>query len=388
MARLAHTQYFIEGATSRDPRDILRETLLAPTVTGSPLENACRIIRKYEPEGRGYYSGVIALIGRDARQQRALDSAILIRTADIDRGGRVRIGVGATLVRHSDPVSEVEETWAKLAGLRDALRESTVTGALGAHPRVRAALERRNDTVAGFWRAERGTAARPAPALSGRRVLVVDAEDTFTSMLEHQLRSLGLVVTVARFDEPYSFEGHDLVVLGPGPGDPRDVAHPKIAHLGAAVRTLLAEQRPFLAVCLSHQVLSLEVGLDVARREVPNQGLQRRIDLFGTPEDVGFYNSFAARGHADEFTHRELGPLRVSRDPETGEVHALLGNRFASLQFHAESLLTRNGVRIVGELLTKVLRDEAVPRGPRPEPGVRRAAPAARQGSPVHTVSR
>lgn len=35
MARLAHTEYFIEGETNRDVRDILRETLLAPTVTGS-----------------------------------------------------------------------------------------------------------------------------------------------------------------------------------------------------------------------------------------------------------------------------------------------------------------------------------------------------------------
>lgn len=36
MARLAHTEYFIEGRTDRDPREILRETLFAPTVTGSP----------------------------------------------------------------------------------------------------------------------------------------------------------------------------------------------------------------------------------------------------------------------------------------------------------------------------------------------------------------
>ena len=49
---------------------------------------------------------------------------------------------------------------------------------------------------------------------------MVDAEDTFTSMLTVQLRSLGLVVDVRRFDEPYAFDGHDLVVMGPGPGDP------------------------------------------------------------------------------------------------------------------------------------------------------------------------
>ncbi|MFF9677803.1 chorismate-binding protein, partial [Streptomyces eurythermus] len=107
MARLAHTEYFIEGKSDHDPRTILRETLFAPTVTGSPLESACRVIHRYEPRGRGYYSGVIALIGQDERGWRTLDSSILIRTADIDDTGRLRIGVGATLVRHSDPASEV-----------------------------------------------------------------------------------------------------------------------------------------------------------------------------------------------------------------------------------------------------------------------------------------
>ncbi|HHO8258160.1 TPA: phenazine biosynthesis protein PhzE, partial [Pseudomonas aeruginosa] len=43
MAHLAHTEYFIEGQTSRDVREVLRETLFAPTVTGSPLESACRV---------------------------------------------------------------------------------------------------------------------------------------------------------------------------------------------------------------------------------------------------------------------------------------------------------------------------------------------------------
>ncbi|RBL81579.1 phenazine-specific anthranilate synthase component I, partial [Streptomyces cavourensis] len=100
MARLAHTEYFIEGHSDRDPRDILRETMFAPTVTGSPLESACRVINQYEPEGRGYYSGVVALLGRDEEGGHALDSSILIRTADISAAGRLRIGVGATLVRH------------------------------------------------------------------------------------------------------------------------------------------------------------------------------------------------------------------------------------------------------------------------------------------------
>ncbi|QIJ65854.1 anthranilate synthase family protein [Streptomyces sp. JB150] len=362
MARLAHTEYFIEGRSTRDPREILRESMFAPTVTGSPLESACRVISRYEPEGRGYYSGVVALIGRDARGGHALDSSILIRTADIDATGRVRIGVGATLVRHSRPESEVAETRAKAAGLLAALqtdapadRAPSAAVRFGDHPDVRAALERRNTSLAGFWLAGDADRTRTAPDLPVSRVLVVDAEDTFTSMIDHQLRSLGLDVTVRRFDEPYSFDGHDLVVMGPGPGDPRDTGHPKIAHLRSAIDTLLAERRPFLAVCLSHQVLSMRLGLPLVRREVPNQGVQHEIDLFGSRERVGFYNTFAARSAEDKADCPGVGVVEVSRDPGTGEVHALRGPHFASMQFHAESVLTQDGVRIVGTLMSEVL---------------------------------
>ncbi|MEV6957690.1 anthranilate synthase family protein [Streptomyces sp. NPDC051207] len=353
MARLAHTEYFIEGRTARDPRDILRETLFAPTVTGSPLENACRVIGRHEPRGRGYYSGVVALIGRDERGERALDSSILIRTADIAGDGRLRIGVGATLVRHSDPASEVAETAAKAAGLLAAI-ESGGPSRFANHPRVREALERRNATLAGFWLGN-GQGSSPDPALIGRRVLVVDAEDTFTSMLDHQLRSMGLRVTVSRFDEPYSLDGHDLVVMGPGPGDPRDTGHPKIAHLRATVRALLDGRRPFLAVCLSHQMLCTLLGFPLVRRAVPNQGAQKEIDLFGVRERVGFYNTFAARSPEDKLDCQGVGVVEISRDPGTGEVHALRGPHFASMQFHAESVLTQDGVRIVGDLIKEVL---------------------------------
>ena len=67
MARLTHSEYVLTGAAALDVRDVLRETLLAPTVTGSPLENAFRVIARHESTGRGHYSGVLALIGRDAR---------------------------------------------------------------------------------------------------------------------------------------------------------------------------------------------------------------------------------------------------------------------------------------------------------------------------------
>lgn len=354
MSRLAHTEYFIEGRTTSDPREVLRETMFAPTVTGSPLESACRVIARHEPQGRGYYSGIIALIGHDQDGGRTLDSSILIRTADIDRRGRVRIGVGATLVRHSDPAAEVAETRAKAASLLSALGGDE-PACLAEHPSVRAALAQRNATVAGFWLSAVEDRSKPEAALAGRSVLVVDAEDAFTSMLDHQLRSLGLRVTVRRFDERHDLDNYDLVVMGPGPGDPRETDDRKITHLRRAIRALLVRRRPFLAVCLSHQVLSLELGFPLIRREEPNQGVQRRIDLFGLPERVGFYNTFAACSQDDKVHCDHIGAVEVSRDQQTGEVHAMRGPRFASMQFHAESLLTRDGVRILATTIKEVL---------------------------------
>lgn len=156
--------------------------------------------------------------------------------ADTDHSGRLNLGVGVTLGRHSNPEAEVAETRAKVAGLRAALgiHNQFSTGPrsqsmpakaprqLAAHPEVRKALDLRNATLARFWLDPPCSADQAGP-LTGRRVLVIDAEDTFTAMLSHQLRSLGLRVTITRFDQAIEHpENFDLVVIGSSPGDPNN----------------------------------------------------------------------------------------------------------------------------------------------------------------------
>ncbi|WP_436846680.1 anthranilate synthase family protein [Streptomyces niveus] len=364
MARLAHTEYFIEGRTRRDVREILRETLFAPTVMGGPVESAARVIARHEPRGRGYYSGVAALISDEPSGGRSMDSAILIRTADIAPDGGMSLAVGATLVRHSSPEAEAAETRAKAAGLLDALgaepsvtpgTDPVVARRFADHPVVREALRARNTGIADFWLAS--TAARPVtvPELEGLKILVVDAEDAFTAMMVQQLEALGPTAEVLRYDAPYALDGYDLVIMGPGPGNPLALHDPKIAALDAAVERLLADRIPFLAVCLSHQVLSRRLGLDLSRRAEPNQGVQRSIDLFGRPERVGYYNTFAAVSRTGHRDVPGVGRVRVSGDPATGEVDMLRGPHFASFQFHAESVLTVDGPRLFADALRGVL---------------------------------
>ncbi|MFJ8543265.1 anthranilate synthase family protein [Streptomyces sp. NPDC093586] len=365
MAHLAHTEYELRGRSSLDVRDVLRETMFAATVTGSPVQNACRVIERHEVGGRRYYAGALALLGRDPGGAQTLDSPILIRTADIDADGRLRVPVGATLVRGSDPAGEVAETHAKAAGVLAALgvrparpRAEAGRPKLADDPRVRAALDGRRASLAPFWLRMQ----EPSDALTGH-ALVVDAEDTFTAMLAHVLRSAGLGVTVRRYDMPGLREtvlGHDgPVVLGPGPGDPSDPADPKMRFLRALTADVLRDNRHgVLGVCLGHELIAAELGLDIVRKEVPYQGAQTEIDLFGRRETVGFYNSFTARCDDEAAARLAAQGVEVSRNAGH-EVHALRGpgraggvprTAFAGVQFHPESVLTLNGAAIVREL--------------------------------------
>ncbi|MFK4802054.1 anthranilate synthase family protein [Streptomyces sp. MPA0124] len=364
MAHLAHTEYELRGKSSLDAREVLRETMFAATVTGSPVQNACRVIERHESGGRGYYAGALALLGRGpgdgpggAAGPQTLDSPILIRTADIDADGRLRVPVGATLVRGSDPAGEVAETHAKAAGVLAALgvrpsrpRAEAERPKLADDPRVRAALDGRRASLAPFWLRMQ----EPSAALSGH-ALVVDAEDTFTAMLAHVLRSSGLTVSVRRYDEPGLREavlGHEggPVVLGPGPGDPSDPSDPKMRFLRSLTAEVLGTHRHgVLGVCLGHELIAAELGLGIVRKEVPYQGAQTEIDLFGRRETVGFYNSFTARCDDEAALELAAHGVEVSRSAG-GEVHALRGDGFAGVQFHPESVLTLNGTAIVREL--------------------------------------
>ena len=142
---------------------------------------------RYEPAGRGYYGGALALIGRDAggardpgladphphrrhrRRRRGCGSAVgatLVRGLGPGRGGRRRRGPRPP---GCSPRCD--------AGSRPARLGRTPGGT----PRRCGSA---TSEVGRFWlRTPLRTAARPArrPALGRATVLVVDAEDTFTA---------------------------------------------------------------------------------------------------------------------------------------------------------------------------------------------------------------
>lgn len=372
MSRLTHTEYVLRGRSRLDPRDILRETMFAPTVTGSPMQNACTVITRHERTPRGYYSGVAALFTprtdtiADGESTHDLDAPILIRTAYL-ADGRLRVPVGATLVRHSDPYGEVSETHGKAAGVLGAIgavprdevivevdedAPATEPARLADDPAIAELLRSRNTRLAAFWLNPQDSEA--TGPFAGKSAIVVDAEDRFTTMLAHQLRHLGLTVEIMPWDTvtDAQLDDAELVVSGPGPGDPRDPESPRMRRMREVVGRRRASGRPLLAVCLSHQILADSLGLELAPLDAPHQGLQKRVDVFGEPAAIGFYNTFTAR--VTPGTTRS-GDTRIAADPASGDVYALHGPGYASVQGHLESILSRDGMTTLERLVAHAL---------------------------------
>src|SRR6478672_7609465 len=366
MSRLVHTEYLLAGRTTRDPREVLRDTMYAATVTGSPVENACRLIKQYETEGRGYYGAALAILGRDSVGGPVVDSPIVIRTADIDLEGRLTVTAAATLVRDSDAAYEVAETHAKAGGILSAFglvppapTPSTNVAELVTDEDVLIALNSRNRRLSTFWLTDQG-GSPPDPRLAGKRVVILDGEDDFVNMLRHLLGVLGMTSTVVRHEEYVdgALDGFDLVIVGPGPGDPRDGDDPKMARLRAAVARLLEQGRPFLAVCLGHQALCHQLGIPLAYKDIVFQGTQSPVSIDGRTERVGFYNTFVGRVTADVATTAGLPEgVSVEAAPESGDVHLVRGPHYRGIQFHAESILTENGYDLVHDLVSDLLLD-------------------------------
>ena len=360
MTHLVHTEYLLAGRTSRDVREVLRDTMYAATVTGSPVENACRLIKQYETEGRGYYGAALALLGRDGDGRPTADSPIVIRTADVSPDGHLKVTAGATLVRDSVADYEVAETHAKAGGILTAFGLVPGPGAapdgvseLTQDEDVLIALNSRNQRLSKFWLTDQG-GSPPAPELKGKTAVILDGEDDFVNMLRHVLAVMGMTSTVVRHEEYQTgaLDGYDLVIVGPGPGDPREADHPKIAAFTRAVEDLRSSRQPFLAVCLGHQVLCKSLGISLTYKDIVFQGTQSRVSLEGREENVGFYNTFVGR----------LGPdgapedVEVTSDPETGDIHMVAGPHFRGVQFHAESILTEHGYELIHDLVLDLLR--------------------------------
>ena len=98
------------------PGEVIAAVFPGGTITGCPKVRAMQLIRAFEPQARGLYTGSMGYLGRDG----SLDLNILIRTLLYDAGA-VEVRAGAGIVADSVPHQEVAETEAKALGMLSAL---------------------------------------------------------------------------------------------------------------------------------------------------------------------------------------------------------------------------------------------------------------------------
>ena len=290
-----------------------------------------------------------------------MDSPIVIRTADVDLEGRLKVTAGATLVRDSDPAYEVAETHAKAGGILSAFglvppapvaEPGQAIAELVSDEDVLIALNSRNQRLSTFWLTDQG-GAPPDPSLRRqargdprRRGRLREHAASHPGRARHDQRGgaprrvrRGLTSTTPTWSSS-----------GPGPGDPRDGDDPKMAALRAAVDRLLGRGQPFLAVCLGHQALCHRLGLPLAFKDIVFQGTQSPVVIGGRTERVGFYNTFVARAGG-----ALPDGVTVEADPETGDIHLVRGPHYRGIQFHAESILTEHGYDLIHDLVRDLL---------------------------------
>jgi len=338
MGTLIHTEYILEGFGRTDIWLALKESLFAATMVGSPLQNAARIVKRYEKESRGYYSSVICLFGKDKNDQTYMDNAITIRTIEIKRTGEFVIQSGNSIVRDSVPEQETKELKAKAQGLINAMlnKKKIQTESLQVDEAIQNKLMSRNKYLSKFWLK---TYIKEKVEKSTITLDLIDNEDDFIYMIKHMLDSLGYITKVYKYYD-YKFNPDtDIVLIGPGPGDPNNEKHDKMVVLYGITKELLKNGAKIMGVCLGHQILLKSLGYELTRAQIPFQGMQKEIDLFGKPQNVGFYNSY--------FVLDNGNPNAIVSKGEDGKIYAYKGINCISYQFHFESVLTQNGLEII-----------------------------------------
>jgi len=311
-SRVIHTVDHVEGRLRPgfDALDAFLAHAWAVTVTGAPKIWAMQFIERHERSPRAWYGGAVGMIGFDGN----MNTGLTLRTIRV-RDGIAEVRAGATLLYDSDPDEEERETRVKASALVDAIQRPDLSKPEG-----------------------------PAAAHTGtgKRVLLIDHEDSFVHTLANYLRQTGAEVLTMRFgldETEIRAMAPDLIVLSPGPGRPSDFDLSRT--IGMAVNAGI----PMFGVCLGLQGMVEYFGgrldvLDTPMHGKPSRLCEQRGPLFDDIEEtatVGRYHSL----YAVELP----GDIEVTARSEDGVVMAIQHRTLpmAAVQFHPESIMTLEG---------------------------------------------
>jgi anthranilate synthase len=205
-----------------------------------------------------------------------------------------------------------------------------------------------------------GPTAIPTSTIgNGRRVLLIDHEDSFVHTLANYIRTTGAEVVTMRPDlaraELRRGAAPDLVVLSPGPGRPSDFAM-------AETLDLIVQQRlPVFGVCLGLQGIVEYFGGALGVLDVPVHGKPSLVRVIGGRVLDGLPHDFTVgRYHSLHALRSTLPPeLVVTAETEDGVVMAVEHRQLpiSAVQFHPESVMTLQaeiGMPIIASVFSTV----------------------------------
>jgi anthranilate synthase/aminodeoxychorismate synthase-like glutamine amidotransferase len=187
------------------------------------------------------------------------------------------------------------------------------------------------------------------------QLAVIDNYDSFTYNLVQYLAELGAEPRVFRNDavSPAELAGYSGLVVSPGPGTPDD------AGISTAAIRELSGKVAILGVCLGHQCLGAAFGGRVVRNE-PAHGKTSWIRHDNSGVLAGVSDPFEATRYHSLIVERSSVPdeLVITAWTQDGTVMGLRHVRHATygVQFHPESVLTKEGKKILGNFVRRAAR--------------------------------
>ncbi len=313
-SKLFHTVDHVEGILRPgfDSLDAFLTHAWAVTVTGAPKLWAMQFVEDNERSSRRWYAGAIGVVTFDG----GINTGITIRTIRM-KDGLAEVRVGATLLFDSDPVAEEKECQTKAAALFQALR--------GDPPKPLSAFA-------------------PDASGSGKRVLLIDHDDSFVHMLADYFRQVGASVSVVRYVHAQQMlrqHNYDLLVLSPGPGRPEDFG------IAGTIDTALEKKLPIFGVCLGVQAIGEYFGGQLGQLAQPAHGRPSRVQVRGGRLMQNLPNEIVIGRYHSLYVERDSMPdvLDVTASTEDGVAMAIEHRTLpvGGVQFHPESLMSLGG---------------------------------------------
>ena len=312
-SKLFHTVDHVEGMLRPgfDALDAFLTHAWAVTVTGAPKLWAMQFVEDNERSSRRWYAGAIGAVNFDG----SINTGLTIRTIRM-KDGLAEVRVGATCLFDSDPAAEDRECQVKAAALFQALR--------GDAPKPLSAFA-------------------PDATGSGRKVLLIDHDDSFVHMLADYFRQVGASVTVVRHVHAQEMlkKNWDLLVLSPGPGRPEDFG------ISKTIGTALDGKLPIFGVCLGVQAIGEYFGGQLGQLTHPAHGRPSRIQVRGGRLMQNLPNEIVIGRYHSLYVERDSVPevLEVTATTEDGVAMAIEHKTLpvGGVQFHPESLMSLGG---------------------------------------------